>query len=128
MAIPNKRGTTKSLLKKTILKKPRIKRGDTVMVITGKDKGKTGVVQRINVQTQRVIVEGRNMVKKSVKPNPGAGIEGGIVPVEAGIHISNLMLVDLKTNTPTRVRRVQATVDGKTVVQRIAVKTGAALE
>ena len=84
--------------------KLHIKTGDTVMVIAGNSKGKTGEVKQVLRKEQRAIVDGLNMVTKHVKPsadNP----EGGIQRVEAGIHISNLMLVDPKTGEPTRTGR-----------------------
>ncbi len=69
----------------------RIKRGDTVVVVAGKDKGKTGKVLRVLPKRNRVIVEKINFVKKSVRPNPQKGVQGGIVEREAPIHISNVM-------------------------------------
>ncbi len=69
----------------------KIKRGDTVIVVAGKDKGKTGKVLRVFPKRSRVIVEKINFLKKSVRPNPQKGIQGGIVEKEAPIHISNVM-------------------------------------
>jgi len=69
----------------------RIKKGDEVVVITGKDKGRRGTVLRVT-ENNRVLVEGVNMVKKHTKPNPNAGVAGGIVEKEMPIHRSNLML------------------------------------
>ncbi len=84
--------------------KLHIKKGDTVYVNTGKDRGKTGKVLKIFVEKQRAIVEGINMVSKSQKPtakNP----QGGFVRQEASIHISNLNVLDPKTGKPTRIGR-----------------------
>lgn len=80
----------------------KIKRNDRVMVIAGKDKGKTGRVLRVIVDKNRVLVEGVGLVKKHVKPNPQRNLAGGIVEQEAAIHISNVMLVDSDGNV-TRV-------------------------
>jgi len=85
-------------------KKLHIKKGDTVIVLSGDDKGQKGrVLEIIREKTDRAIVEGVNMIKKHTKPN-AASPQGGIVEKEAPIHISNLMLVDPKAG-PTRVGR-----------------------
>ncbi|MCI2256743.1 50S ribosomal protein L24 [Domibacillus sp. 8LH] len=100
-----------------------VKKGDKVMVITGKDKGKTGVVLAAFPKKDRVLVEGINIVKKHAKPsqlNP----QGGILSQEAAIHVSNVMLLDPKTNEPTRVGYKE--VDGKKV--RVAKKSGETLD
>ena len=79
-----------------------VKTGDKVMVITGKDKGKTGVILASFPKKNRVLVEGVNIVKKHSKPsqmNP----QGGIINQEAPIHVSNVMPIDPKTGEPTRV-------------------------
>ncbi|AYV68869.1 50S ribosomal protein L24 [Niallia circulans] len=100
-----------------------VKKGDKVMVISGKDKGKTGVVLAAFPKKDRVIVEGINIVKKHSKPsqlNP----QGGINDQEAAIHVSNVMPIDPKTGEPTRVG--SKTVDGKKV--RVAKKSGEILD
>ncbi|MCR2823229.1 50S ribosomal protein L24 [Lederbergia panacisoli] len=100
-----------------------VKKGDKVMVITGKDKGKTGTVLASFPKKDRVLVEGVNIVKKHSKPsqdNP----QGGIINQEAAIHVSNVMLLDPKTNEPTRVG--YEVVNGKKV--RVAKKSGVALD
>ena len=84
------------------MKKLRIKKGDTVYVNAGNDKGKTGKVLSVDPQADRAVVEGVNMVSKHTKPNSKQP-QGGIVKQEAPIHISNLNLLDPKTNAPTRV-------------------------
>ena len=84
------------------MKKLHIKKGDTVYVNAGNDKGKTGKVLSVIPSKDRAIVEGVNMVKKHTKPNSKQP-QGGIVEQEAGIHISNLQLIDPKSGKPTRV-------------------------
>jgi large subunit ribosomal protein L24 len=85
-------------------KKLHIKKGDTVMVITGESKGQKGRVLEIKRDKNKAIVEGVNMVSKHTKPNAKAP-QGGIIKKEAAIHISNLMLVDPSSGKPTRVGR-----------------------
>lgn len=109
---------------KTTQKKFHIKRGDTVMVITGKNKGETGVVKTLLKDQNKAIVEGLNMIKKAVKPNPMIGQQGGIIEVESPIAISNLMVYDLANSQATRTRR--ELVDGKRI--RVGVKTGEHLD
>ncbi len=84
-----------------------IKKGDRVMVISGRveDRGRIGRVLRVFPKEQRAIVEGIRLVKKHQRPNPQRNIRGGIVEIEAPIHISNLMVVCPECNTPTRVGR-----------------------
>ncbi|MBR1575040.1 MAG: 50S ribosomal protein L24 [Bacteroidales bacterium] len=84
------------------MKKLHIKKGDTVYVNAGNDKGKTGKVLSVNPDKDRAIVEGVNLVKKHTKPNSKQP-QGGIIEQEAGIHISNLQLIDPKSGKPTRV-------------------------
>ena len=84
------------------MKKFKIKTGDEVIVLTGKDKGLKGKVLKIIKSKDRVIVEGVNIVKKHVKPS-AENPQGGIVEKEAPIHISNVALVDPKSGKPTRV-------------------------
>ena len=97
-----------------------IKKGDTVYVNAGEDKGKTGRVLEVLVSKQRAIVEGVNMVSKSTKPN-AKNPQGGIVKKEAALHISNLNVLDPKTGKPTRVGR-RKNAEGKTV--RYSKKSG----
>lgn len=85
------------------LKKAKIKKGDTVIVITGDDKGKQGKVLNVDYKTARVTVEGVNIVKKTLRrtqSNP----QGGIIEIEAPIHISNVMIVCPNCNKQTRVK------------------------
>jgi len=86
------------------MKKFHVKKGDLVMVIAGKDKGKSGKVLRVIPKEERVVVERINLVKKHLRPNPTTG-QGGIVEMEAPIHISNVMPICPSCNRPTRVGR-----------------------
>jgi large subunit ribosomal protein L24 len=83
-------------------KKTHIKKGDSVMVITGESKGQKGRILEVDREKTRAIVEGVNMVSKHTKPNSKAP-QGGIVKKEAPIHLSNLMLLDPTSGKPTRV-------------------------
>jgi large subunit ribosomal protein L24 len=80
----------------------RIKKGDDVVVIAGKDKGRRGTVTRV-LSNGKVIVEGVNMVKKHLKPNPNVGVEGGIIDKEMPIHDSNLALFNAATGKGGRI-------------------------
>ena len=100
------------------MSKLHVKKGDTVYVNAGVDKGKTGRVLEVIVKQQRAIVEGVNMVSKSTKPN-AKNPQGGIVKQEAPIHISNLNL--LENGIPVRVGR-KRNEDGKLV--RVSKKSG----
>ena len=102
----------------------RIRKGDTVAVISGSDKGKRGEVLAVRPKEDRAVVQGVNVAKKHTKPQ-GMGRPGGIVEQEASIHLSNLMLVDPKTGKPTRVgfrvlddgRKVRVSRPGGTVIE-----------
>jgi large subunit ribosomal protein L24 len=80
----------------------RIKKGDRVVVITGADKGKQGEVLAVRPKDNRAVVQGVNIAKRHTKPT-GMGQPGGIIEREATIHLSNIMLIDPKTDKPTRV-------------------------
>jgi large subunit ribosomal protein L24 len=80
----------------------RIRKGDTVVVIAGADKGRRGEVLQVLPKDDRAVVRGVNVAKRHTKPR-GVGQPGGIVEAEATIHLSNLMLVDGKSDKPTRV-------------------------
>ena len=101
------------------MSKLHIKKNDTVMVLAGEDKGKTGKVLKVLVEKERAIVEGVNFVNKSTKPN-AKNPQGGFERVEAPIHISNLSLIDPKSGKPTRVSIKH---EGQNVV-RVAKKSG----
>jgi large subunit ribosomal protein L24 len=101
-------------------KKLHVKKGDSVVVISGNYKGQKGRILEVNREKERAIVEGINMIKKHTKPN-AAHPQGGIIEKEAPVHISNLMITDPKTGKPTRIgRRLNA--KGKLV--RYAKKSG----
>ncbi|MFD1850695.1 50S ribosomal protein L24 [Oceanobacillus bengalensis] len=100
-----------------------VKKGDKVKVLSGKDRGKEGVILESFPKKDRVLVEGVNMIKKHAKPsqeNP----QGGILNIEAPIHVSNVMPIDPKSGEPTRVGYEVR--DGKKV--RIAKKSGEPLD
>lgn len=99
--------------------KLKLKKGDKVIVITGKDKGKTGEITKVLVKESKVLVSGINMVKRHTKPSQENA--GGIVSKEMPIHISNVAFVDPKTSKPTRLG-VKVDKDGRKV--RVAKKSG----
>jgi large subunit ribosomal protein L24 len=84
--------------------KMKLKKGDDVVVIAGKDKGKRGQVAKVSPANNRVVVAGVNIIKKATKPNQQTGEGGGIIQKEAPIHASNVALVDPKTQKATRKR------------------------
>jgi large subunit ribosomal protein L24 len=94
------------------MKSLSIRKGDTVQVITGKDRGRTGKVIQVYPETNRVLVEGVNQIKKHTKisSNQRGAKTGGIVTQEAAIHASNVMVVDPSDNRPTRVGTRRETV------------------
>ncbi|MDK2867051.1 MAG: large subunit ribosomal protein [Clostridiales bacterium] len=101
-----------------------IKKGDTVIVIAGKDKGKQGKVLSVNPKTNRVIVENVNMVTKHQKPSVKVQ-QGGRVHMEAPVNASNVQLFDAKAKAGTRVKMTTLE-DGKKV--RVSVKTGEVMD
>jgi large subunit ribosomal protein L24 len=103
--------------------KLKIKKGDNVVVLTGRDKGKTGTVMKVMPKESRVVVQGVNIVKRHTRP--AAGQQGGIVEKESTIHVSNVSLIDPKTSKPTRVGF--KTVDGGRKV-RVARRSGEVLD
>ena len=88
------------------MSKLHIKKGDTVYVNAGDDKGKTGRVLKVLVEKQRALVEGVNMVSKSTKPNAKSP-QGGFQKKESPVHISNLNVLDSKSGKPTRIGRTK---------------------
>ena len=102
------------------MSKLHIKKGDTVYVNTGVDKGKQGRVLQVLVEKQRAIVEGVNMVSKSTKPN-AKNPQGGFVKKEAPVHISNLNVIDPESGKPTRIGR---RLNDKGILVRFAKKSG----
>jgi len=121
-----KRNTSKA---KARTHKPHVKRGDTVFLLTGKDRGKTGVVKQVLKEDSKALVEGLNMIRRATKPNPMLGVAGGIVEAEAPIHLSNLMVFDHKADRPTRLGRKLVTTDaGQTRRVRISKCSGQPLD
>lgn len=98
-----------------------MKTGDKVVVTAGNHKGETGTITRIFTDKDRVIVEGVNIVKRHVKPSQ-TNPQGGIVEKEAPIHISNVMVIDPKTDEPTKIGRRRNADTGK--LERYAKKSG----
>jgi large subunit ribosomal protein L24 len=104
----------------------RIRKGDRVMVISGKDRGKTGTVLTVMPKKERVTVEGLNMIKRHQRPTQTAGGQrgGGVIEREGPIHLSNVMLVDPKDGKPTRIGiEIE---DGKRL--RVSKRSGARLD
>jgi large subunit ribosomal protein L24 len=104
----------------------KVRRGDTVQVIAGKDSGKQGRVLRMDPKKDRVFVEGLNIVKRhqrprSLKDTQRGGKVGGVIEKEGPIHISNVMVVDPRDNKPTRVR-IERTDEGRR--ERVTVLSG----
>lgn len=96
----------------------KIRKNDTVMVIAGNDKGKTGKVLKVFPKTSRIIIEGINLRKRHMKPNRKSP-QGGILEKEAPIHWSNVMILDPKSNEPTRIG-ARIILDDKTGKKKIA--------
>ncbi|MFU8797159.1 MAG: 50S ribosomal protein L24 [Gammaproteobacteria bacterium] len=92
----------------------KIKKGDKVIVTAGKDKGKTGVITHLLSKGEKFIVEGVNLIKKHMKPNPNAGQKGGIIEKEAAIHCSNVALVNPVTGKCDKVA-IKILEDGRKV-------------
>ena len=103
------------------LHKIKLKKGDQVIVLTGKDKGRQGAITRVLHQKNKVFVDGVNMVKKHVRPNPNANETGGIKEVEAALAVSNVAIFNAATKKADRVG-YKILADGKKV--RIFKKTG----
>lgn len=101
-------------------KSVHVKKGDRVVVIAGKDKGKIGNIKKVDTENGRVVVEGANMVTRAQKPQPAAGIQGGLIKMEASIDSSNVMIVCPACEKSTRV--TMQVVDGKKV--RVCKKCG----
>jgi large subunit ribosomal protein L24 len=109
---------------------PKVRSGDTVQVISGKDAGKKGRVLRVDPKKNRLFVEGLNIVKRhqrprSLKDTQRGGKVGGVIEKEAPIHISNVMVVDPGDDKPSRIR-IERPDDGQR--QRIAVRSGTRLQ
>jgi large subunit ribosomal protein L24 len=107
----------------------RIRRDDEVIVMSGKDRGKTGRVLRVDKEKDRVYVEGLNIIKRHMRPQQVAGAQraetvGGVIEKEGPIHVSNVMLVDPKEKKPTRIGVVRE--DGKSY--RVAKRSNTKLD
>jgi len=104
----------------------KIRHDDNVIVISGKDKGKTGKVLRVDPKSERIYVEGLNMVKRHQRPVPGRpNLQVGVIEKEGPIHVSNVAIVDPKEHKPTRVGHT-TNEQGKRV--RVARRSGAELD
>jgi len=106
-------------------KRFKVKKGDTVEVIAGKDSGKRGRILRVDRDRERVVVESVNMIKRHTRPNPSKNIQGGIVEREAPIHMSNVMVVSPDSERRSRVG-FKVLEDGRKV--RVAKVDGAILD
>ena len=104
--------------------KLHVKKGDTVVVISGKEKGKQGEIIAVDIKKERVTVKGLNLVKRHTKPSQ-ANPQGGIIEKEGTIHVSNVMVLDPEQKVPTRTKKVEGK-DGKFV--RATVKSGTVLK
>lgn len=98
----SKRPTSQSLKATTPRRHLHVKRGDTVVVLSGRDKGKTGVVKQVFPDKGKLIVENVNMVVKATRPNPMIGVTGGLVRVEAPLDASKVMYYDSASNVASR--------------------------
>ncbi len=105
--------------------KLKIKKGDMVEVIAGKERSRRGRVLRIDRQRGRLVVEGVNMIKRHTRPNPSRNVKGGIVEREAPIHLSNVMVISPESGKRTRVG-TKVLEDGRKV--RVAKVDGAILD
>ncbi len=103
----------------------KVKKGDTVEVIAGKDAGRTGKVLKVDSDRERIVVEGVHMIKRHTRPNPQKRIQGGIVEREGAIHVSNVMVVSPDSGKKTRVG-YKILDDGRKV--RVAQVDGAILD
>jgi len=111
-------------------KAPKIRKDDNVIVIGGKDRGKTGRVLRVDPKRQKVFVEGLNIVKRHMRPQQVQGAQraeqvGGVVEKEGPIHVSNVALLDPKESKPTRVG-LERDADGTR--RRVAKRSGARID
>ncbi len=105
--------------------KMKIRKNDSVVVISGKDRGTRGRVLQVMPSTSRILVEGVNIIKRHTKANPQKNIQGGVVEREAMIHVSNVMIYDPDTEKPSRIGS-KILQDGSRV--RIARRSGAVLD
>lgn len=111
-------------MKKETKKSLNVKTGDRVIVTAGKDKGKIGNVKKTNPSESKVVVEGANLVTKAQKANPMAGVQGGLIKLEAPLDASNVMIVCPSCEKPTRIKH--DVVEGKKI--RVCKKCGEQLD
>ena len=102
--------------------KMNIKKGDTVLILTGKDRGKQGTVSRAMPQIDKVVVEGINMVKKHVKSQGGQATQGGIIDKAMPIQVSNTMLICSECGKPTRIAHERRVINEKERSVRVCKK------
>ena len=112
------------------VEKIRLRKGDLVEVLTGKDRSKRGKILEVNRATGRVIVQGVSMMKRHTRPNPQRNIKGGIAEREGSVHASNVMVVSSENNKRSRLgsKVVPGDSEGKTKRVRVAIKTGEVLD
>ena len=110
------------------MKKLKIKKGDEVQVIAGKDRGTRAKVLKVDQKKETAIVEQVNLMKKHTRPNPQRQVQGGILETEAPNRLSNLMVVCPETGKLTRVGRKQVERGGKKKMVRVAKVSGATLD
>ncbi len=103
-----------------------VRKGDMVLVLSGNDRGKRGKVLKVFPERNRVVVEGVGFLKRHTKPNQRVP-QGGIIERERAIHASNVMVIDPKTNQPTRIGYRTITVEGRTMRVRMSKKSGETL-
>ncbi len=115
-----------AIMKKTVKKgnNLHVKAGDRVVVLSGKNKGKIGNITKVMASASKVVVEGVNMVTKAQKPNPMAGIQGGLIQMEAALDSSKVMVICPGCEKPTRIKH--EVVEGKKV--RVCKKCGEKLD
>jgi len=106
------------------VEKIRLRKGDLVEVLTGKDRKKRGKILEVDRRTGRVVVQGVQMIKRHTRPNPQRNIKGGIAEREGSVHASNVMVVASENNKRSRLG--SKVVDGERV--RVAIKTGEVLD
>jgi large subunit ribosomal protein L24 len=109
--------------------KAHVKKGDQVIVISGRDKGTIGLIEAIDLQTKKVLIVGVNQAKKSVKPNPMLQIEGGITLIDRPVSLSKVMLYSDKAGKPTRIKfKITVGADGRQSKVRVCRHTDTVLD
>lgn len=123
-------GRLKRQKKSVDLRVKHVKVGDTVKLLAGKDKGKTGVVSKVNHDAGTIVVDGINVVKKAVRPNPMTGQQGGLLELEKAFPASKAMLYSIQAEKPTRIKHqvLPAQEGQKAKKVRVCKHTGAQLD